>query len=564
MPNLSQHASSENLALFAEGNLPPQLKKEVETHLNLCGECATAVMMHRELRDLEALGLLPEGSPLQAPVPAARKESVPTKASANDKLRAILAGVFTVGGFRAFGGHAASPSLASISHTGGETGHDSGHGHGVDGHGDATDAHVDILHPDVRNDALAPSHTGEGLGDAFADHDHDLREGDTNMTGGAHFHEAEKTFGMPATPGHSDYIQQEGKDTCAIQCQHLILNQFGVDVTEDQLVKEAQDKHIYTPGHGTNPGDVGKLLEAHGVDVHREVNANVFNLSNELMQGHMVIVEVDSGELWHENSMLQSLIDRIGYGHADHAVIVSGIDTSDPDHVQVTVTDPGTGDVAKKSWHEFMDAWRTSHFTMVSTTEPAPSTMPEMVNFDYQQGHIAMAEHMPYEFAHELSQATEHETNPTVMQRLENVYMSVMEGHVSIEEISHALGLSDEGQHFMNALVNVLVSFTHSTVEAGATVAFLEGIMSPSTESFNPENQSGSDAEAGLGHTAAGFHDGIGGEHDAFGHDADHHDASHHDQGHSLDHHDTGHDDSATDSDAGDDPLMPPDAGHHE
>ncbi len=565
MPNLSQHASDENLALFAEGNLPPQLKKEVETHLNLCDECATAVMMHRELRDMESLGLLPEGSPLQAPVPTAKKERAPGKVSSNDKLRAILAGVFTVGGFRALGGHAAAPSLASISHTSGDTGHDSSHGHGADGHEDGLDGHADILHHDVRNDAAAPSHTGEGLGDAMAGHEHDLSGGDTDMAAKSHFHEADKHFGLPLLPGHSEYVQQTHQDTCAIQCQHLILNEFGVDVTENQLVKEAQDRHIYAEGHGTKPGDVGKLLEAHGLDVHREMNANIFNLSHELMQGHMVIVGVDAGELWGDNSWLQSLIDRAGYGHADHAVIVSSIDTTDPDHPKVTVTDPGTGDRAKTyEWHDFMNAWRTSHFQMVSTNEPAPDTRPEMVNFDYHLGHIEMAEHMPYDFAHEMSQATEHETNPSVMQRLENVYMSVMEGHISIDELSHALGLNDDQQFFVHDLVNGLVAFTHSSMAAGATVAFLENVMSPSTDNFSSENQSANDAGAGLGHTDAGFHDGIGGEHDAFGHDDGQQDASHHDLGHSLDHHDAGHDDSGAGSDASDDPLMPPDTGHHE
>jgi hypothetical protein len=275
-----------------------------------------------------------------------------------------------------------------------------------------------------------------------------------------------------------------------------------------------------------------------------------------------VIVGVDAGELWHQNSIFQSFADRIGQGYANHAVIVSGIDTSDPEHPQVTVTDPGRGDEAQKySWHEFMDAWRTSHFTMVSTTEPAPSTLPEMVNFDYHEGHIPMADHASYEFTHELSEATAHDTDPGVVQRLESVFVSVLEGHVSMEQLSSALGLHEGSEGFMHDLVSGLVHFAEETSAVGAAMAFLEepsanNEASPDSSLLSTHEH---DSNAEIFHSDdAPFHDSFSANHDTLGHDGLHH---HMDQ--QFEHHDSSQDGSAVDTDPVDDGSLPPDTGHH-
>jgi hypothetical protein len=88
----------------------------------------------------------------------------------------------------------------------------------------------------------------------------------------------------------------------------------------------------------------------------------------------------------------------LGISGADHAVVISGIDTSDPDNVQVIVSDPGTGDpAAMYPLDEFVDAWRDSNCFMVATQNPAPPALPEMANFDYVAGHIPRVWGMPYD-----------------------------------------------------------------------------------------------------------------------------------------------------------------------
>lgn len=211
------------------------------------------------------------------------------------------------------------------------------------------------------------------------------------------FHEAPKVVGLPGEEGKSSSVQQHFEDTCAVRSQELILRDFGVQVSEDSLRNEAIGHGWYTPGGGTSAENIGNLLELHGVDVNRYENANIITLTSELAKGHKVIIGVDSGELWN-HGLLEGLEDKLGFQQPDHALIVSGIDTSDPDHVKVVLTDPGSGDIAKEyPMEQFVDAWKDSNCLMVTTAQPAPAWLPEMANFDYNLGHIESIGNLPYD-----------------------------------------------------------------------------------------------------------------------------------------------------------------------
>lgn len=193
----------------------------------------------------------------------------------------------------------------------------------------------------------------------------------------------------------SDYVRQNYSDTCAIKSQQLILEEFGIEISEDQLREEAIAHGWYTPGEGTSMEDVGKLLELHGVQCHQYVNGNVFNLVNELAQGHKVIMGVDSGELWNYG-FIEHMEDRhIGGERADHALIVSGINTSDPNDIKVIITDPGTGDLCKEySLSQFIDAANDSQFFMVTTDTPQPNVFD---GIGYDLDHLPYIGYLPYQ-----------------------------------------------------------------------------------------------------------------------------------------------------------------------
>lgn len=197
-------------------------------------------------------------------------------------------------------------------------------------------------------------------------------------------------FGTPAHDVTEFPGLQEHSDTCAIRSQEFIIKQFtGQDISENTLIREAETHGWYEPNHGTSPDDVGKLLELHGIPVNRYEHANIYNLTSELAQGHKVIISVDSEALWKQHPILHEITGVFGLNGADHAVVVSGIDTSDPNHLKVIISDPGTGDAAKSyPLDQFVKAWQGSDFSMVTTQQPAPSHLPEMAHFDYTTGHV--------------------------------------------------------------------------------------------------------------------------------------------------------------------------------
>lgn len=200
--------------------------------------------------------------------------------------------------------------------------------------------------------------------------------------------------------GETNPIQQAYSDTCAIKSQQLILNDFGVPCSEDDLVQYSYE-HGWYQGNGTTMPDVGNLLETAGIPVTRQADANVFNLVSELAQGHKIIVGVDADELWHNESIGEKfknwLSDFFLGDTPDHALIVAGIDTSDPNNIQVLVTDPGSGDYCKAyPLEQFMDAWADSSCYMVSTDISVPQNVAGMENFNPEIGHIDNVVGVPY------------------------------------------------------------------------------------------------------------------------------------------------------------------------
>lgn len=193
----------------------------------------------------------------------------------------------------------------------------------------------------------------------------------------------------------SDDVHQLFSDSCAVKSQQLVLQDFGIYIPEEQLYMEAEANGWIH--EGTSPYDVGKLLELHGVPVSQYENANIFNLVNELAQGHKVIVGVDSGELWQDDVFDKLFEDN----QADHALIVSGVDTTDPNNVKVILTDPGSGELLKEyPMEQFVDAWQDSGCFMVTTNNAVPnifdpfSTMP---GFDTPISNLPTIGHMPYD-----------------------------------------------------------------------------------------------------------------------------------------------------------------------
>lgn len=225
----------------------------------------------------------------------------------------------------------------------------------------------------------------------------------SNPTSSA-IYEAQKQFGLePVNIEFDPNTYQWEEDTCAIRSQEIVLRSFGTFVPQENLIEQAKIHGWYHEGDGTPLDAVGNLLDLYNVPNHRMANANVFNLADELGQGHKVIVGVDVDELY-GNSFWQSVKEHLVGKTPNHAMIVSGLDTSDPDNVKVILTDPGTGKTLFECPYEkFLSAWDDSNCFMVATDEPAPLqyNIDTMMNFDYESGHVASLGSIPFSDFHE-------------------------------------------------------------------------------------------------------------------------------------------------------------------
>lgn len=170
---------------------------------------------------------------------------------------------------------------------------------------------------------------------------------------------------------------------CAIRAQRMVLRNYGVDVSLEELTELAKNKGWFEEGAGTAFDYVGELLNIYGVEAVQMRNAGVYHIMHELSQGHKIIVGVDAQ----------------GNNDNKHVILVAGIDTTNSDDLQVIIKDPSHPDQeVRYSSNEFMEHWKNTGCFMVATKQPAPlSANPEMQNFDYQLGYVRKFADVAYE-----------------------------------------------------------------------------------------------------------------------------------------------------------------------
>ena len=175
------------------------------------------------------------------------------------------------------------------------------------------------------------------------------------------------------------------KMDCAIKAQQMVLRNYGIEVSTEELTALAKKQGWFEEGKGSAFDFVGELLNHYGVESVQMRNAGVYHIMHELSQGHKIIVGVDA--------------DAAETAEAQHVMLVAGIDTTDPNNLKVVVHDPSHPEQDNTySANEFMERWKHTGCFMVSTKQAAPlSANPEMQNFDYQLGYVRKFADVAYE-----------------------------------------------------------------------------------------------------------------------------------------------------------------------
>jgi hypothetical protein len=112
---------------------------------------------------------------------------------------------------------------------------------------------------------------------------------------------------------------------CGIVCCAEVLNQFGVLLTEADVVRhatECRELHVIQGrpemSGWTLPAEQAAILNDYGVRAHPERDLSCEQLAVAVQHGHGVIAAVNAGVLWSDPQVL-------GHGQANHVVTVTGI-----------------------------------------------------------------------------------------------------------------------------------------------------------------------------------------------------------------------------------------------
>jgi hypothetical protein len=158
--------------------------------------------------------------------------------------------------------------------------------------------------------------------------------------------------------GLADYNHKQGDNsagfegTCGLVSCEDVLRQFGVDVTEDNIVDHAAGSGECYVGDdpeksgGTSSESQAQILNDYGVPAHTESGQSLEDLAADVERGSGVIVSANAGYLWDDANAYDS-------GQSNHAVVVTGV-ARDPETGELQgffINDSGTGNSA-----QFVDA----------------------------------------------------------------------------------------------------------------------------------------------------------------------------------------------------------------
>jgi hypothetical protein len=236
---------------------------------------------------------------------------------------------------------------------------------------------------DFIHDGGGPGHGGAPYPGAGSLHPGGIHAGHAHASGidGPHAHTsltaaeplgtvpAANQIGNPSEYEHYWFYQEHNGYCVPSSITQVIEAQTGHTMhSYDTVVQEAHALGIPVDTAGMTMPQAQELLSHFGVPSHIENPASpqqaITDLANYLEHGRNVILSVNASPIWYGSDTY----DNPG-GHADHALVVSAINTQTG---VVTLSDPGNpgGNQEQVPLDVFMDAWHASGDQMLVTDHP--------------------------------------------------------------------------------------------------------------------------------------------------------------------------------------------------
>lgn len=152
--------------------------------------------------------------------------------------------------------------------------------------------------------------------------------------------------------------KNEVDNLCAVRCIGYALRHFGIDVTDEQILEEAESAGSLSE-YGMPFGMLGEFVRPHGLNVKYISRASIDLLRRQQEQGAVIIAMVDGGEL--TGNIEQEKREDLTIGQRpDHVVVVESISED-----SVTIRDSYTPQqLDTYSLSVFLDAWEDSRRNM--------------------------------------------------------------------------------------------------------------------------------------------------------------------------------------------------------
>lgn len=143
---------------------------------------------------------------------------------------------------------------------------------------------------------------------------------------------------------------------CAIRCEGYALRALGIDVSDEELGKEAESQGLLK-SDGTSLYSIGQLSAKRGLFVSRKYDCTVKDITKALKHGDIIIAVIDNTELKLQPQEAKRL--DLQYGKMpNHAVIIKSVDVKNN---SISLLNPGNAtEIQEIPLDVFFEAWNDS------------------------------------------------------------------------------------------------------------------------------------------------------------------------------------------------------------